>query len=302
MPTLEEMFVKEFNQMMNQRRANTPLFDVFKLDLPQGVEGEINKRDMVLIHGITEEYYKGLNDTEAILWSDGKLVRRKFDYQGKFIKKDGRYETQEVTLPHECVAVISDENIAVPVKFKSKEAFEYVDCIQKQNPDGTKTIKRVYIVPRTYCYKLAQTALVMSLTKLRSYYFGGSYSLQNGYTLYMYVIPYRPRATVARNYRVISTKTDIDYSEEINKIIGYWNSRGYLFNANDCALFEGIRGRENMAYENFPPTVDTYVRYNPEQNMAKQDMNTNVWDDGFDSDDFDMEDGKGGAEKGRNLK
>ena len=36
--------------------------------------------------------------------------------------------------------------------------------------------------------------------------------------------------------------------------------------------------------------------------MAKQDMNTNVWDDGFDSDDFDMEDGKGVAEKGRNLK
>lgn len=290
MPTLEEMFVREFNQMMNQRRSTNNTFDIYKLDIPQGVLGEINKRDMVLINGITEEYYKDLNGSEAILWSDGKLVRRKYDYQGKYIRdENGRYEVQDVTLPHECVAVISDINISVPVKFKSKEPFEYVDCIQKKNPDGTKTVKRVYILPRTYCYKLNQTALVMSLTKLRKYYFGGSYALQNGYTLYMYVIPYRPRAEVSRNYRIIATKTSIDYSREIPAIETYWSQRGYLFNADDCTLFEGVKGRQNLAFENFPPSVDEYQKYNPEVNMSRQELNTNIWDDGFDSDDFDAD-------------
>lgn len=289
MATLEEMFFREFNQMMNQRHAANPMFSIQNLDVPKGALGEINKFDMVYVKGITEEYYSKLNNTEAYLWSGGKLSRRKYDHTGKYIMKDGKYDIQEVTLPHECVAIISDENISVPVRFKPKESFEYVDCVQRTNPDGTKTVKRVYIVPREYCYKMAQTALVISLTKLKSYYLGGSYSFQHGYVVYIYVIPYKPRSNISRSYRILATKTDIDYTEEINSLVAYWNQRGYLFNKEDCTLYEGIKGRDNLAYEYFPPTVEAYERYKPDLSMAKQDLNDMSWDDNFDSDDFTEE-------------
>lgn len=279
MATLEELFFREFNQMMNQRRAQNPTFDIYQLDLPPQVLGDVCTKEMVYIKDIGEEYYKELNDTEAILWSHGKLSRRKYDYQGKYIMKDGHYLIEDVNLPHEAVAVVSDKNINLPAKFKpaNKEPFEFVDCIFKTNEDGSKIVKRVYIIPRKYCFKLRQTALVLSLNKLRSYYAGGSISLQNGYTVFMYVIPYRPRATTPRTHRVLKTKTNLDYRGELNMIFQYWASRGYTFNTEMCELYEFVKGKRNLAYEDLPPTVDTYIRFDPDKSMGKEDSVADMW-------------------------
>ena len=163
MKSAEQIFVQEFRQMQAQLRANNPMFDMYSLSVPKESLGNIVTRDMVYIKGIDEEYYNNLNNTEAMIWSHGKLCRRTFDYKGEYIKdENGNYVTKDVTLPHECIAVISTVKIGVPVKFKPKKPFEYVDCIARQLPDGTKETCYVYIIPREYCYKLNQTALVMS--------------------------------------------------------------------------------------------------------------------------------------------
>lgn len=279
--TLEEMFFREFNQMMSQRKANTGMFNIHSIDVPEGVFKEVSTRDKVIIKGISEEYYEKLSNTEAMLWSHGKLSRRKFDYKGEFIKRDGKYVLEDVTLPHESVAVISDVKIGVPTKFKSKESFEYVDVIHRKTPDGVE-VKYVYIIPREYCYKLNQTALVLSLNKLRVYYQGSSICLQNGYVMYIYVIPYKATSTRERNYRVLCTDTTIDgYKGKVDDLIAYWYQRGYLFDYEQCQLFEGVKGRTNAAYESFPIVIDSYERYNPEKSMATVDDVQDLWDDGL---------------------
>lgn len=266
--------------MQAQLRANNPMFDMYSLSIPKESLGNIVTRDMVYIKGIDEEYYNNLNNTEAMIWSHGKLCRRTFDYKGEYIKdENGNYVTKDVTLPHECIAVISTVKIGVPVKFKPKKPFEYVDCIARQLPDGTKETCYVYIIPREYCYKLNQTALVMSMNKLRTYYSGASLALRNGYTLYLYVVPYRPTTNRARSYRVLSTKTDINYSREIGNLMQYWLEQGVLYQPQLCELFEGLEGKNSVAIEEFASSVEEYTRYNPEQNLAKVDTLNEMWGD-----------------------
>lgn len=280
MKSAEQIFVQEFKQMQAQLKANNPLFDMYSLEIPKESLGTITTRDMVIIKGIQEEYYDKLNNTEALIWSHGKLCRRKFDYKGEYIKDDnGNYVTQDVTLPHECIAIISTVRLGVPTKFKPKQAFEYVDCITRTGADGKKEICYVYIIPREYCYKLNQTALVMSLTKLRSYYSGASFALRNGYTIYLYVIPYKPTTTRTRSYRLLSTKTSIDYSTELQGLMSAWLQMGVLYNPQLCELYEGLEGRTNISMEEYASSVDEYVRYDPEKNLAKVDTLNEMWGD-----------------------
>jgi len=263
--------------MLNQRRAINSGFGMSGIDLPTR-DYDISTREKVVIKGIVEDYYNVLNDSEAMIWSHGKLSKRKFDYKGEFIKDDnGHYITEEVVLPHECVAVMSDLKIGVPTKFISKEKFGYVDFVQRKRKDGSKELKYIYIIPRDYCYKLNQTALVLSLTKLRSYYAGSSVALQNGYILYMYVIPYKPTSKRFKNYLIVKTKTSVDYSDEINELVQYWNSRGYLFDYEMCQVYSGLDGRTNVAYESMPDMMGVYERYDPDKSMAKVDDTSDMW-------------------------
>lgn len=276
--TLEEMFCKEFTKMMNMRKAMTGAFDLQQLDVSPESVGEIVTKDKVYIKGIEEEYFKELNDTEAIVWSGGKLKRRKFDYKSDYIlDKNGKYITEDVTVPHDSIAIISDKKIGVPTRFKSKENFINVEMVQsKEDP----SIKRyIYIVPRQYCYKLNQTALVLSLNKMRTYYNGVGLAMKNGYTVFVYIIPYKPTHNTHKPYRILCTKTDIDYSKELYALQKYWLERGYIFKPEDCQILEGYKGRENMAYENMPVVLDEYIRYDEEKNMSTdEDDLSNLWE------------------------
>lgn len=270
---------------MNRRRAITGNFGLYDIEVPVFSDG-ISQREKVYIKGISEQYYDILNDSEAMLWSHGKLSRREFDSQGNFIKdKDGNYKVKEVVLPHECVAVLSDLQIGVPTKFTSKEGFTYVDYVQRKLPNGELEVKYVYIIPREYCYKLNQTALVISYTKLRSYYSGIAIALTNGYTLYMYVIPYKPTMNRPHSYRVLCTKTSIDYKAESDACSSFWYSKGMLFPYEYCVLNEGVKGRSNVAYETLPDVMSDFVRYDAERSMAKVDDTADMWGEGDYSDE-----------------
>lgn len=266
MATNEEIFFKEFNQMVYQLKANNGVVNLYDIPLPP-LPFKMEKREIAAIGNIEEEYYSKLNNSEALLWSNGQLKRRRFDYKGEYMKdKEGNQIFDDVNLPHGCVAVISDIKIGVPLKFKPKEYFEYVDMIYKNNEDGSKSIFYVYIVPRKYCYKINQVALVINTNKMRSYYDGIGITLKNGSTIYLYTIPYKP-SKQERGYRIIHTKTSNDFSMELNAIKDYWLKTNYMFNPEMCIMNEGTKGRENMAIQALPTVMDEYIRFDPSISM-----------------------------------
>lgn len=272
MATLDEIFFKEFTQMMNQLRGINGVCNLNDIPLPPEASGFlIEKRKKVLIRGISEEYYSKLNEKEALLWGSSALRRRKFDYRGEFIKdKAGNYVLQDVPCPHDCVAIISPISIQVPNKFKSKEGFQYVDMITKITEDGKELYKFVYLVPRKYCYVVNQTALVLSWNKLRRFYTGSMLSLQNGSYLYLYIIPYKP-TTQVKSYRILHCKTSVDYTNEITLLKDFWISKGIMFNPSWCQLDDYVRGRENMAYLGLSGTEDVYERFDMSRSMGEDD-------------------------------
>ena len=294
MKTCEEIFFQEFNQMLNQRRATRGTVALNDIPIPSEII-HVDTRDKVMLRGITEPYFDKLANTEAILWAKPKLLRRKFDYKGEYImRKDDptKYELQEVTLPNKCAAILSDIQIGVPYSqedrhgkkklYKPSEGFEYVDVINKIDETGKRIIKYIYIIPKTYCYKENMVALIISFNRLRSYYSGAAIPLTNGQMVFLHVIPYKPTSGTPKNYRVITTKTSTqDCTEEFNKIITMWRSaddptRAIMFNPDDCQITEGIKGRENLAFELLPPVLEEFISYDELHSMAD---NTDVVDE-----------------------
>lgn len=271
MATLDEIFFKEFTAMMYQRKGMTGQVNLNDIPLPPGADKHlfVEKRDKVRIIGIQEEYYNKLDGTEALLWGRSQLQRRKFDYKGEFIQKDGQYVLEDVTCPQECVAVISKESIGVPNTFKSKEQSCYVDMVSRKTPTGTMH-RFVYIIPKKYCYKVKQTALVLSWNKLRRFYQGIGLSMQNGSILYMYVIPYNPNSQV-HNYRVLHCKTSVDYTPEITVIKNFWIQSNIIFDPAQCQLMDYVKGRENMAYFNIDSTEDIYEVFDATKPLGTED-------------------------------
>ena len=185
MASLDEIFYKEFMNMLSKRKSMSPVLDLNKLILPPNI-GSISNYDKVYIRGIQDDYYSKLNNTEAILLSRPNLRRRKFDYKGELIRKNDDYVYEEVDIPNTCVAIVSNIRLGVPLKHKPSEKFIYVDAIEKES-DGKKDIRYIYILPRIYCFKLNQVALVLSLNRIRNYYNGMSIALLLQYVSYQMV-------------------------------------------------------------------------------------------------------------------
>ena len=278
MASLDSIFYREFKQMLSQRKAISGVLNIYQLPLPTDVlDNRISMHKKVYIRGIKDEYYSKLNNTEAYLLTRPNLRRRKFDYKGQFIKDaNGKFVCEDVTLPNKCVAVVSDIKIGVPLKHNPDDNFDYVDVISKVNAKGVRSVKYIYIIPKTYCYSLNQVALVISVNRLRSYYNGVGMALQNGNIIYLFTLPYKP-SNVDKSYRIISTKTTLDFNKELSLIKDFWLRNGIIFDPSLCVLTdtEGTHGRSNVAYEDLPQVLDSYVRFDIEKSLAdvKEDIN-----------------------------
>jgi len=167
---LDELFAREFRAMAQQRVALSGALSLYSIPLPASFSGKVENVKKVIVNGVHDEYYSKLNGVECIHWTKPNLRRRRFGSDGKYIcGADGRVITDSVTLPQSCAAVATSVRIAVPLKYKPKEAFDYVDFASRLNPDGSKERRYVYIIPKNYCYAINQLALVLSLNKLRSF-------------------------------------------------------------------------------------------------------------------------------------
>ena len=267
MPSLEQIFAKEFKNMCQQRVAITGTFALEQLAVPKFSSG-IDKKRRILIKGIEDEYYSKLNNEECIYWARPNLKRRKFGAGGKYLKdKAGNYILEDVPLTQGCVAVISKRKVGVPLKHKPTKGFQYVDCVVKRNDEGEIIdCCYIYIIPKEHCFMLNQCALVLSLNRLRSYYTGLSVVLQSGHTIYVHVIPYNPLRE-QQSYRVLASKTSCNFKEDIEKLIAFWQSMGMAFSYNDTMLTEPVNGTLNVAYTEYCTTQDEFVRFDPNKSM-----------------------------------
>lgn len=281
MAGLDEIFYKEFRAMLQERKAITGNININHIALPDGFEMNhtVTKKKKVIIRGIQDDYYNKLNNTECILWTKPKLESRKFGSDGEFLyDKKGNVLKKEVTLPHSCAAVISNISIGVPLKFKTKEDFRYVDYIEKE-VGGKKQYRFIYIIPKKYCYSLNQMALVLSFNKLKNFYWGIEVALQSGHIVYMYVAPHKVGGADTP-YRVLMTGTDFgQFNQVIEELNAFWLKSGILFNREECELIDYVKGRSNAAYMELDSTLDEFVKYDPEKSLA--DSNDDIEETDF---------------------
>lgn len=290
---LDEMWCKEFENMLKLRKANSGILNLYEVPVPDDVLGVVNHNKLVMLSDITEEYYEKLNNSTVFVWNHGELIKRKYDNTGKPMKdKYGNPILVSVPKPDNCIAILSKTSIGVPQKFKSEEGFDFVDIISRTNDDGSKEKYLVYIIPKKYCYEINQTALILTTNKYRVYYQGIQVALTNGNKLYVYIIPYKPTNKESRNYRLLATKDDCDYTRELSSLRDYWIQNGIIFNPQLCECLGGYKGRDNMAIETLPVVMEEYRRYDENKSMdVTSNANTEFsWDDELDKDlNEDME-------------
>ena len=270
MLSIDELFYREFTNLQQRLRA-VPSYSVEQLPVPSDLytNNIFLKKHWCHIEGIKTEYYKKLNGADVVLAGKVKLQKKKFDYKSQYIKNsDGSYVYEDVSCPKNCVAILSDRQINVPYSFQDKD-FIYVDMLL-ESEIGQSKYKYVYIIPKSYCYRVNQTALVVTAVKLKKqFYFGMQLALQNGRCAYLYVIPYNPSNYTAR-FKVLCSKLDSDYTKEINKVCNYWLANNIIYNPNWCGLSAPIKGRYNLAVQQQDAPLDVYVKYNIEKTLGDE--------------------------------
>lgn len=250
----DNLFYNEFNKMMYYRKGVTGSFSIKGISLKTPLDGNVmSKKAKVLMRGIQDEYYKQLNDTTAILLTGCSLYRRKYNKDGFLKNKEGEVLKDRYAVPRECVAVLSNKRLGVPLKHRPVEKFDYVDYYTVKGVG----ISFIYIIPRKYCYRLNEVALLLSQTKQNSSYGGYQLSLQNGYYAYLQVVPYRPKL-LERDCKVLGVFNKVNLEQEINKVIEEWVKSGILFDLNFTRLDNPVRGVQNLGYSLVQPTLEDY--------------------------------------------
>ena len=199
-----------------------------------------SRRGYVHIAGIKEQYFDKLNEGNFILYTE-KLKRRKFDYKREFMvdKKTGEVMTEDVQMPTGCLAIMTTIKIGVPNKYKptTDEGFSYIDYAV----DDDGVTKFIYTIPKKYCYKCNQTALILTNSDIRA--------------LYGYKIPF----TVGAEYKLLVVK----YSSVFNNAILLTNNndeKSYFDSRNVVTKMTQMTAREQFGVASLGSGVRDQVK------------------------------------------
>ena len=269
--TLDEIFVREFRQMTSDRRAKTKL-DLNCIPLPDSsvFKGGIVNANKVQIRNVSDKYFSKLNNMECILLSRPSLKKRVFLPDGSFRKDtSGKLMYTDVPVPQGCVAVLSDINIEVKLSHVSVDKLMYVDFTD----DVSRKLRRyIYIIPKSFCYKINQCALVLASNKLRSYYEGCAMFLQNGHKVYLHILPFNPANTL-RPYRMLAVKSTCDFKSECDDILNYWENHGVIFTRANTGLAMAVGGSSSCGFDVFPPTLTEYTGCTHSESLSDDTQN-----------------------------
>ena len=274
MAVYENVFAKEFSNMMNDRKSVNTGFSI--KDIPCPNLGLITADDYVaggklaFVKGIDEPFFSDLNNTNVEVVKGRSFKKRLsyFDENGKtqFRKeKDGQGMTTEITVEKGFVAVYSSINIHLPNKvevngekknYNPTKGYRFVDFM-----DTDKGRKYLYLIPMQYVYPMELCGLVISLNKHIAYYKGCKVALTNGHYVYVYSIPYKYRENTG--YYLIGAKPSPDFDKEMNQLLDYWMKNNILFDLNMTALENQYKGNINLGIVDIPGTCmpSEYVKY-----------------------------------------
>jgi hypothetical protein len=251
-----ELFFKDFNEMMSDRRAhyaNDPRFQLMELPIPAmpGVQtGNIGVA-LCLIKGVKEPFFDALNNEVVTLVGKTTLTKRQPSPEGGWrTDANGNPLKIQVPVPNDCVAVISEKNIKLRrtledgKQYVASGGYKYVDYFD--NNSGKR--KFIYIIPRDCVYRLNTCALILTFNIHRSFYRRYKLALQNGSYIYMYVVPYK-RRTDNQSYRILGVKAGCDFQKEVYDIISLWMNYNAIFNLNYTKLTEPVRGINDLGIE-----------------------------------------------------
>lgn len=252
MNSLESVFVKEFRHSV----SNVGYKDIYKIPLPEecsrwGVSGA----DMFLVKGVPDEEtpYCKLNGTLVKRLPSGTVAKRRvIDKATRGFKRTetDEYVYEDYTVPSGSIVVLSSQNIGVLYKAYKKPTetgYGYIDFV-----DSGKGREYMYVIPKTVLYEVHQTALALSVTNMKNYSGSGYVTWDSG-VIYLHVIPYNPRSKYVGS-KVLATKVGLDYSEEVTKILSYWQRNGVIPDLKLCVLEDG----SNLALK---PTSVGYTEY-----------------------------------------
>lgn len=267
---LDRIFKKEFDKTMSQRRGITGQFNIQNVPIPQEAQTDIVKKNSVYLWGIPEEleYFNELNTTEALKVGRASLKKRTIDRNGHYKKdENGRDVTIDVDVPNGCIAVLSEKWIQVPETYnvKKKGDFYYVDVLHREYRGKDKKLY-IYIVPKRYCYDVNKVALVISKDKKTNLYGGYKINLQNGFPVYLEIVPYKPEASNNAATKVICVKNSTDFNKEIQLVLKFWETKGIIFHIADMYV-EGC-DCQNLVVRELVANLDDYIPVNREKSLA----------------------------------
>lgn len=274
MAVYENVFSREFSDMMNERKAQNTGFSI--KDIPCPDLGLITADDYVVggklafVKGIDEPFFSDLNNTNVEIVKGRSFKKRMsyFDENGKtqFRKeKDGQGMTTDIQLDTGFVAVYSSINIHLPNKvevngekrnYNATKGYKFVDFV-----DTDKGRRYLYMIPMQYVYPMELCGLVISLNKHRAYYKGCKVALTNGHYVYVYSIPYKYREN--SGYYLIGAKPNPNFDKEMNQLLDYWMKHNILFDLNMTALDSQFKGNINLGIVDIPGTCmpSDYIKY-----------------------------------------
>lgn len=274
MAVYENVFAKEFTDMMNQRRSMNTDFTLVNIMTPnlKNVSKDIILHDdfvaggkRAYIKGILEPGFSQLNKTEVEVVKGRTFSKRMFlknaDGQIEFRKNaDGSYMTQEVTLDKGFVAVYSPINLRLNNRDKHHRGYMYIDFMEfnghkyvpgRLNSHNPKKMY-LYAIPMEAVYIEELCALVISLNKHRAYYKGIKIALTNGHYVYVYSIPYKYREN--SGYVMLGAKANTDFDAEVQYLLNFWMKNQILFDLNLTSLDSQVKGVINMGIQDIPGT------------------------------------------------
>lgn len=289
MSNFDSIFNREFRDMMNGRKSLNKAFNLVELPIPELTTMRVGPltRALVLIKGVKEPFFDRLNNLEVELIPRTTLQKRKVMSDGKFRKdNEGKFVCIQVPVPMNCVAILTNKSIGlknfvvengVKKRHKVSEGFKYVDY--RETKEGRKYI---YIVPKSFVYRLNASALVIALNPHKAYYKGCKLALQNGNYVYLYVIPYKYRTNAT--YRVLGVKTGVSFDNEVKAILRYWSNIGVIFNPNLTKLEDNIKGLTNLGIMNLLGTcsIADYERYSVSLVDERVDTELSIVEEGRD--------------------
>lgn len=228
---------------------------------------KVSGTEQYAIRGIPDdlEGFNGLNKTFVYAIPKKYAIQQrivdkvtrgfKVDEEGKFLHKD-------ITISSGSIAIYTIKKLAVPYVYFEKQidGYGFIDTI---HDNETNKDMYMYILPKTVVYQTNQTALALSVKSMKGYKGMGYVTWDSG-TIFLHIIPYKPRLEYMGT-KILKTGCTLNYDKEVRDIVIFWIQNRFI---PDISLTSVEHNEHNLALK--PPSV-WYDEYIPVEQLALGD-------------------------------